>query len=156
MDVTRPLPKMIKIRDPKGRVLEQQIWYEWKPLYYQKCLQVGHSCDKPKEIPAKRGQGQGHKREWRPTTMGDKNQEKQTKQQSDPIHEVDTQRVKENSQEQENWQIVSYKSVGKRVALQTTWIENPEQDERSRFESGQHSGASEEAIIEPKPPNNLC
>ncbi|KAH0749146.1 hypothetical protein KY290_028378 [Solanum tuberosum] len=78
MDVTRSLPKMIKIRDPKGTVLEQQIWYEWKPLYYKKCLQVAQSCDKPKEIPAKRGQGQGQRKEWKPTIMGDKNQEKQT------------------------------------------------------------------------------
>ncbi|KAG5601445.1 hypothetical protein H5410_032815 [Solanum commersonii] len=112
-----------------GIVLEQQNWYEWKPLYCQKCLQVGHSCDKPKEIPAKRGQRQGQRKEWRPTIMGDKNQEKQTEPQSDPIHEMETQR-----------------STGKRVALKTTWIENPEQDERSRFESGQHSGANDRPI----------
>ncbi|KAH0701964.1 hypothetical protein KY285_016242 [Solanum tuberosum] len=81
MDVTRPLPKMIKIRDPKGKVLEQQVWYEWKPLFCQKCLQVGHSCvDKPKVIPAKRGRGQGQRKEWRQTTIRDKNQEKQTEQ----------------------------------------------------------------------------
>ncbi|KAK4718893.1 hypothetical protein R3W88_017231 [Solanum pinnatisectum] len=64
---------MIKIRDPKGKVLEQQVWYEWKPIFCQKCLQVGHSCvDKPKVIPAKRGQGQGQRKELRQTTIGDR------------------------------------------------------------------------------------
>ncbi|KAH0765112.1 hypothetical protein KY285_000983 [Solanum tuberosum] len=28
----------------QGRVSEQQIWFEWKPTFCQKCLQVGHSC----------------------------------------------------------------------------------------------------------------
>lgn len=44
VDVTRPLLKMIKIHDPKGKVIEYQIWYDWKPLYCQKCLQVGYPC----------------------------------------------------------------------------------------------------------------
>ncbi|KAK4734210.1 hypothetical protein R3W88_008471 [Solanum pinnatisectum] len=89
MDVTRPLPKMIKIRDLKERVLEQQILYEWKLMFCQKCLQMGHSCvDKPKVVPTKRDQGQGQRKEWRPTTLGDKHHEKQTEQQYDPGLEV--------------------------------------------------------------------
>lgn len=28
VDVTRPLPKTIKIHDHKGRMMEQQIWYD--------------------------------------------------------------------------------------------------------------------------------
>ncbi|KAH0749113.1 hypothetical protein KY290_028345 [Solanum tuberosum] len=79
MDVTRPLPKMIKIRDHKGKVLEQQ----------------------PKVIPAKRGQGQGQRKEWRQTTIGDKNQEKQTEQQLEPIPEVGAQSEKQGPQEQD-------------------------------------------------------
>lgn len=52
MDVTRPLPKMIKLRDPKGSELEQQIWHERKLIFCQKCLQVDHSREyKPKLIP---------------------------------------------------------------------------------------------------------
>ncbi|KAH0662381.1 hypothetical protein KY284_027312 [Solanum tuberosum] len=102
MDVTRPLPKIIKIRDHKGKVLEQQVWYEWKPIFCQKYLQVGHSCvDKPKVIPAKRGQGQGQRKEWRQTTIGDKNQEKQTEQQLEPISEVGAQSEKQGPQEQD-------------------------------------------------------
>jgi len=75
------------------------VWYEWKPLFCQKCLQVGHSCvDKPKVIPAKRGQGQRQRKEWRQTIIRDKNQEKQTKQQSEPIPEVGAQNEKQGSQ----------------------------------------------------------
>ncbi|KAG5598713.1 hypothetical protein H5410_030083 [Solanum commersonii] len=110
MDVTRPLPKMIKIRDSKGKMLEQQVWYEWKPLFCQKCLQVGHSCvNRPKVIPTKRGQAQGKRKELRQTTIGDKNQEKQTKHKSEPILEVGAQNEKQGSHEQVNRQIVRYR-----------------------------------------------
>ncbi|KAH0725212.1 hypothetical protein KY284_001077 [Solanum tuberosum] len=44
VDITKPLPKVIKIHVPKGRVSKQQIWFEWKPTFCQKCLQMGHSC----------------------------------------------------------------------------------------------------------------
>ncbi|KAK4713550.1 hypothetical protein R3W88_019457 [Solanum pinnatisectum] len=33
VDITRPLPKVIKMHDPKGKVLEQQVWFEWKPIF---------------------------------------------------------------------------------------------------------------------------
>ncbi|XP_015169869.1 uncharacterized protein [Solanum tuberosum] len=71
VDVTRPLAKVIKIKYPKGRIVEQKVWYEWKPMFCQKCLQVGHSCvDKP-TAPIqvqKQGQGQRQRKEWIPTT----------------------------------------------------------------------------------------
>ncbi|KAG5631263.1 hypothetical protein H5410_002980, partial [Solanum commersonii] len=69
VDITKPLPKVIKIHVPKGRVLEQKIWFEWKPTFCQKCLQVGHSCvDKLAAHPQvqKKSQGQGQKKEWIP------------------------------------------------------------------------------------------
>ncbi|KAK6785298.1 hypothetical protein RDI58_018753 [Solanum bulbocastanum] len=157
MDVTRPLPKMIKIRGPKGKVLEQQVWYEWKPIFCQKCLQVGHSCvDKPKIIPVKRGQGQGHRKEWRQTTIGDKKQEKQTEQQPEPIPEMGAQNEKQGPQEQENRQIVRYRSSSKRVTLQSIGNDNNEQGKRSMFEIGQHSKDINEARIEPEPSNKIC
>ncbi|KAH0714810.1 hypothetical protein KY284_007715 [Solanum tuberosum] len=71
VDVTRPLAKVIKMKDPKGRIVEQKVWYEWKPMFCQKCLQVGHSCvDKPTTTMQvqKKGQGQGQRKEWIPTT----------------------------------------------------------------------------------------
>ncbi|KAG5599650.1 hypothetical protein H5410_031020 [Solanum commersonii] len=56
MDITRILPNVIKIQDPKRRVLEQQVRYEWKLIFCQKCLQVGHSCiAKPGAPPPKKG-----------------------------------------------------------------------------------------------------
>ncbi|KAK6778013.1 hypothetical protein RDI58_024731 [Solanum bulbocastanum] len=66
------------------------------------------------------------------------------------------QNEKQGPQEQENWQIVRYRSSSKRVTLQSTWNDNIEQGERYMFEIGQHSGAIEEASIEPEPPNKIC
>ncbi|KAK4718054.1 hypothetical protein R3W88_016392 [Solanum pinnatisectum] len=83
MDITRILPNMIKIQDPKGRVLEQQVRYEWKPIFSQKCLQVGHSCiAKPKAPPPKNGQCQRPRKEWNPTTKEGKESVKDSDQQN--------------------------------------------------------------------------
>lgn len=43
MDVTKVLPKLVKIQDPETKIFEQAIVYEWKPIFCQKCLQVGYS-----------------------------------------------------------------------------------------------------------------
>lgn len=44
MDVTRPLPNSVKICDPKGKIFEQPILYDWKLVYCSICCQVGESC----------------------------------------------------------------------------------------------------------------
>ncbi|XP_019248431.1 PREDICTED: uncharacterized protein LOC109227690 [Nicotiana attenuata] len=69
MDVTRPLPEKIKLYDPKGKVLEQLVHYDWKPMYCQKCCQLGHICkDQRKQkqdgMIQKTGEGM-QKQEWR-------------------------------------------------------------------------------------------
>lgn len=35
---------MIKLQDSKGKIIEHEVWYDWKPRFCQKYLQVGHSC----------------------------------------------------------------------------------------------------------------
>nr|XP_009800683.1 PREDICTED: uncharacterized protein LOC104246568 [Nicotiana sylvestris]XP_016467830.1 PREDICTED: uncharacterized protein LOC107790416 [Nicotiana tabacum] len=44
VDVTKVLPNVIKIKDPKGRIMAQEIWYDWKPTYCPRCMQIGHNC----------------------------------------------------------------------------------------------------------------
>ncbi|KAK4718353.1 hypothetical protein R3W88_016691 [Solanum pinnatisectum] len=130
---------------------------KWKPIFCQKYLQVGHSCvDKPKVNPVNRGQGQGQRKEWRQTIIGDKKQEKKIEQQSKPIPEMGEQNEKQGPKEQENWQIVRYMSSSKRVTLQSIWNDNNEQGKRYMFETGQHSEEIEEVGIEPEPPNKIC
>ncbi|XP_019262827.1 PREDICTED: uncharacterized protein LOC109240616 [Nicotiana attenuata] len=73
MDVTRPLPEMIKLYDPKGKVLEKLVHYDWKPLYYQKCCQLVHIYkDQRKQkqdgMIQKTGEGM-QKQEWRKVTV---------------------------------------------------------------------------------------
>ncbi|XP_009773592.2 uncharacterized protein [Nicotiana sylvestris] len=48
MDVTRPLSENIKLYDPRGRVIEQMVQFDWKPQYCQTCYQIGHSCSDQK------------------------------------------------------------------------------------------------------------
>lgn len=43
IDITRPLPRMVKVLDPSGREFEQEIVYDWELEYYNSCLQIGHS-----------------------------------------------------------------------------------------------------------------
>nr|XP_009591529.1 uncharacterized protein LOC104088537 [Nicotiana tomentosiformis] len=44
MDVTKELPRSIKVTDPNGREFIQEIAYDWVPEFYTKCMQVGHKC----------------------------------------------------------------------------------------------------------------
>ncbi|XP_049360657.1 uncharacterized protein LOC125825359 [Solanum verrucosum] len=44
MDAAKPLPEAIKIGDPKGKIIDQKIVYDWRRVYCQKCCQVGHNC----------------------------------------------------------------------------------------------------------------
>lgn len=51
--------------------MEQQVWYEWKPMFCQKCLQVVHSYeDKPTKIikVQMKGQEQEKMKEQMPIT----------------------------------------------------------------------------------------
>ncbi|XP_019224047.1 PREDICTED: uncharacterized protein LOC109205757 [Nicotiana attenuata] len=63
VNVTKPLPDQIEVMDPNGRVFQQPILYDWKPLFCEKCQVIGHECPKDQrkndEQPAKQ---EGHKR----------------------------------------------------------------------------------------------
>ncbi|XP_019242636.1 PREDICTED: uncharacterized protein LOC109222774 [Nicotiana attenuata] len=44
MDVTKPLPRQVKLQDPKGKEMMQEVEYDWEPKYCSKCLKIGHDC----------------------------------------------------------------------------------------------------------------
>lgn len=44
--MTKPLPTTIWVADPDGKVLEQEVAYEWTPPFCNKCNKVGHDCEK--------------------------------------------------------------------------------------------------------------
>lgn len=45
IDVTKPLLKTIKVKDPTGDVYDQEIIYDWVPEYCHTFLQAAHSCN---------------------------------------------------------------------------------------------------------------
>lgn len=47
VDVTKPLIYKVQEEDDDGFKVEQQVYYEWVPLFCQKCHRVGHICKKP-------------------------------------------------------------------------------------------------------------
>ncbi|XP_019251096.1 PREDICTED: uncharacterized protein LOC109230012 [Nicotiana attenuata] len=49
MDVTKPLPKQVKLQDPKGKEMMQEVEYDWEPKYCSKCLKIGHECIESKK-----------------------------------------------------------------------------------------------------------
>lgn len=44
VDVTQELQKSVFIQDADGKVVEQQVHYEWAPPYCQACKKVDHNC----------------------------------------------------------------------------------------------------------------
>lgn len=69
MDVTKPMPKSIKVMDPVGKIFYQHIAYDWVPEYCSTCLQVGHVCRNEvrttKAIPVAKHQQTKPRMEWR-------------------------------------------------------------------------------------------
>ncbi|KAH0705837.1 hypothetical protein KY285_010369 [Solanum tuberosum] len=115
VDITRPLPEMIKMHDPKGNVLEQQIWFEWKPIFCQKCLQVGYSCvEKTDAQIQKKGLNQGKKKEWVPITDRGKEQDKDIGLVTTQAQEVMEHQQGDEVQDQGEWQTVRHKNSTKR------------------------------------------
>lgn len=49
VDITKPLPSMIKFRNEIGQVVEQRITCDWVPYFCSKCQMVGHDCNKQKQ-----------------------------------------------------------------------------------------------------------
>ncbi|XP_070035121.1 uncharacterized protein [Nicotiana tomentosiformis] len=43
MDITKPLPRRVKMLDLMGKTIEQEISYDWEPTYCNKCLKIGHN-----------------------------------------------------------------------------------------------------------------
>lgn len=50
VDVTKPMIYKIQIEDDKGVRIEQQVVYEWIPMFCQKCQRLGYICKK-NEVP---------------------------------------------------------------------------------------------------------
>ncbi|XP_019235098.1 PREDICTED: uncharacterized protein LOC109215480 [Nicotiana attenuata] len=106
VDVTKELPKSIKVKDPKGRVMVQEVWYDWKPSYRAKCMRIGHNCQQQQQnkvIPDMRtGQQQQRapvkqKTEWKLINTGVVGGQSQNQQEG---------KAKVNEQEVTKWEQV--------------------------------------------------
>ncbi|XP_060190885.1 uncharacterized protein LOC132620214 [Lycium barbarum] len=70
VNVTKPLPAVIKVLDPNGQEICQGIEFEWKPEFCPKCQRVGHYCKEPPpaqkpKSPKKRRHGKQVTQEWK-------------------------------------------------------------------------------------------
>lgn len=44
VDITKPIQYKILIEGNEGNIVEQQVFYEWVPMFCQLCHKVGHIC----------------------------------------------------------------------------------------------------------------
>ncbi|XP_015164056.1 uncharacterized protein [Solanum tuberosum] len=89
MDITRPLRKMIKMYDPKGKVLEQQVWYlEFEANHGLYLARRNKAVKKPDAQIQKKGLNQGKKKEWVPVTDRGKEQNNDIGQDTVQMQEV--------------------------------------------------------------------
>lgn len=57
VDITKPLVYKVQIEGEKGMVMEHQVYYEWAPMFCQKCHKIGHICkEKKPKVPQKQWQ----------------------------------------------------------------------------------------------------
>ena len=50
MYVTKPLPNLLNVSKPMGKLEDQIVTYDWRPICCPTCFQVGHSCPKKSEV----------------------------------------------------------------------------------------------------------
>lgn len=58
VDITQPLIYRVPIEDDKGLMVEQQVIYEWVPMFCHKCHKLGHICKEKKESTVQKPQQQ--------------------------------------------------------------------------------------------------
>ncbi|XP_019260265.1 PREDICTED: uncharacterized protein LOC109238288 [Nicotiana attenuata] len=70
MDVTKKLPRSIKVTDPNGREFIQEIAYDWVPEFCTKCMQVDHQCRVAEQSgPKLKAKNVKQKQEWQPKVV---------------------------------------------------------------------------------------
>ncbi|XP_019258106.1 PREDICTED: uncharacterized protein LOC109236386 [Nicotiana attenuata] len=121
VDVTKELPKNIKVKDPKGRVIVQEVWYDWKPSYCAKCMRIGHNCQQQQQVyttPDRKQEQQQHKApvkqrtEWKPVNTRAGNQSQQHQEMIARAN-VQGQENAKGEATDEQWQQVKSKSAAK-------------------------------------------
>ncbi|XP_019224956.1 PREDICTED: uncharacterized protein LOC109206577 [Nicotiana attenuata] len=131
MDITKPLPRSVKLQDPKGRIIQQEVTYDWEPKYCTKCLKIGHDCAEiktaqPQRMIQQRKVTKG-KQVWLRTDRDGGNEKKvneqqkisETTQQSEPES-----KDKDAQKKDEGWITVLGKS-----AARATKAKQPEEQE---------------------------
>ncbi|PHT89902.1 hypothetical protein T459_05015 [Capsicum annuum] len=53
MNMIQDLPDVVDISDPSGKINNQQVAYDWKPLFCKKCTRFGHICRREEPRPNK-------------------------------------------------------------------------------------------------------
>lgn len=51
VNITKPLPTMIKFSNEKGVLEEQRVTYDWVPYFCNKCQMIGHDCARKVKKP---------------------------------------------------------------------------------------------------------
>lgn len=59
VDITQLLQYKIRIEGENGLMIEQKVYYEWVPMYCQKCHKVGHVCKEKRPIESAQ-----HLKQW--------------------------------------------------------------------------------------------
>ncbi|XP_019253965.1 PREDICTED: uncharacterized protein LOC109232665 [Nicotiana attenuata] len=120
VNITRELPMEIKVMDPNGKTFQQDVRYDWKPEFCQKCLVVGHRCGMEQQQYKQQDKQQGKRREAKKVTM-----EWRTK---DPVKEG-VNSAGEASLQQKEAQILSQREVADKENIQPMVDqENAQQD----------------------------
>ena len=136
VDITQKPIETVDIMDHKGKLVEQKIEYEWRPMYCQSCLKIGHDC------AIKKGPGKKliQEKVWKPTKQNEvtqneekpmnvviksaeqqeepqKKQEEPQKKQEEPQREQD----EPHKETQNEWTVVTLGEVdrGKRAMIHT-------------------------------------
>nr|XP_009798866.1 PREDICTED: uncharacterized protein LOC104245019 [Nicotiana sylvestris] len=138
MDITRPLPRSVKVQDPKGRLIQQEVVYDWEPTYCSKCLKIGHDCavikrEPPQKMVQQRKVATG-KQVWLRTDRNEAKEKKEAEQKKmiDTVQLGESEPTeKEVQRRDEGWITV----LGKSAARAAKARQNEEQEDVGKKEA---------------------
>ncbi|XP_060186605.1 uncharacterized protein LOC132616012 [Lycium barbarum] len=146
MDITTPLPNIVRVMDPSGTTFDQQISYEWKPQYCPTCYQIGHVCPPKQNMQAPTKQvAQGPaKTKQNPPTKTKKPPQEQTKQNPQP-HNRKSDQPKQVQNRDEHKQVQVWKNRQEQVPADLRPKGIPESSHSPAGEQTQEEGGWTEA-----------
>ncbi|RAL47695.1 hypothetical protein DM860_012320 [Cuscuta australis] len=124
VQVQQEFPDLLSFINEEGRVITQEVVYEWKPCVCAKCNRMGHITEMCRKSNGE-GQDKKTKKVWRPKQQSKENEANEKEEKTPPKEVEIVNMTKENSSkgdieeedDQNDFKLVSKKKSARRITI---------------------------------------